>query len=110
MGLAPWADRSVEHMKDWHFGEGALNAAAIEQHKRSGVEIMSGEYSFFVLVRRSIFVTNSTKLLISGNPMEKDAFNINWKALEELTKPNEWSDHRFGELSSLAQSVLIWRR
>ena len=37
--------------------------------------------------------------------MEKDSFNINWKALEALTKPNEWSDHRFGELSSLAQSV-----
>jgi len=37
--------------------------------------------------------------------MVKDSFSINWKALDDLPKPNEGSDRRFGELSSLAQSV-----
>ena len=108
MGLAPWAGRSVEHMKDWHPGEDALNAADIEQHKHNRVEIMSGEYSWNILFVLSHlhFVTNISNAQCSlGNPMEKDSFYINWKALEGLTKPNEWSDNRFGELSSLAQSV-----
>lgn len=37
--------------------------------------------------------------------MDKDSFKINWKVLEGLENPNSWSDQRFGELASLAQSV-----
>jgi len=37
--------------------------------------------------------------------LEKNSFKINWMALEGLDNPNAWSNQRFGELASLAQSV-----
>lgn len=91
MGLGPWAGRSKAEASQWGYGSSGKGSA---DHLGLGVEF------------------HHATPLMRGNPYD-GTFEINWAKLEQLggessgshAGPNKWSDSKFGEHATLAQSV-----